>query len=206
MAASLGQARQVRQAALRAQHPAQMTRSQEMTMLWMPSSPTLTSELEGASTSTAQAGVCSAGCEAAQKAAAARIVPCARQHDMECMSPSACKERLERCKMTANRGMCSCSTASGTGGLCSACSSFHLGASGLQMLFAWDVLLSAVQNLEQLFWTCQNSGRHREQGVWLGVSCARLGLGLQNAVRGGCQPRKARKRYSCVALRPMTFL
>ena len=54
-------------------------------------------------------------------------------------------------KLRADRGMCSCSTASGTGGLCSACISFHLGASGLQMLFAWDELLGAVHNLEQLF-------------------------------------------------------
>ena len=66
MAASQGLAQQAQRAVPRAQHPAQMTKSQEMTMLWMLSSPTLTSEPEGASASPTQAAVCSAACELRQ--------------------------------------------------------------------------------------------------------------------------------------------
>ena len=60
MAGRLGQAQQ---AGLRAQHLAQTTRTQEMTMLWMLSSLTLTSELAGASAASVQAAVCSAAGE-----------------------------------------------------------------------------------------------------------------------------------------------
>ena len=63
MAASQGLAQQAQRAVPRAQHPAQTTRSREMTMLWMPSSPTLTSELEGAFGPAPQAAACPAECK-----------------------------------------------------------------------------------------------------------------------------------------------
>ena len=70
----------------------------------------------------------------------------------------------------------------------------HFIASGLHMLFACKVFLGAVHNQEQLFWQYQASGKHGEQEVWLWVVHGRLGLGLglQYAVRDGCQPRKAK--------------